>query len=258
MNTDRSLEGRVAVITGAANGLGASIAYCLSAKGAFVALSDIDSAKIQTVGAGIPDSLPLTLDVGDPQAVKTAIEQVNDFYGRVDILINNAGFQRVAPIAEYLEDDWNAIVQTILTGTFLCTKYSLPYLRKSGYGRVVNIASVHGLVASPYKAAYVAAKHGVVGFTKALALEEAENNVTANAVCPGYLRTALAEVQIAEKAKKNGVDYKAAELDLLKPMSIKRLFEPDEVSELVAYLSSDLACGMTGSVIPIDGGWTAQ
>ena len=147
----------------------------------------------------------------------------------------------------------------MLTGTFLCTKYALPHLRRSSSGRVVNIASVHSLVASPFKSAYVAAKHGVLGFTKALALEEADNRITANAICPSYIRTALAEEQVTDQAKANNVtEAEALQEIILEPVAIKRLLEPEEVSELVVYLASDLASGITGSAIPIDCGWTAQ
>lgn len=252
------LSGRGAIVTGAATGLGLEIARALSREGARIALADIDEEQAQKAASRLAGSISVQLDVGDRSAVKAAVEETVAQFGRLDILVNNAGFQRISPIAKFDEDDWDAILRTMLTGTFLCTKHTLPYLRQSDCGRVINIASVHGLVASPFKSAYIAAKHGVVGFTKALALEEASNGITANAVCPGYIRTALAETQIFDRMQDNDTSEAEALETLLQPMAIKRFLEPEEISELVVYLASDFAKGMTGSVIPIDCGWTAR
>ena len=253
------LDGRVAIVTGAANGLGLSIARAFSQEGARVALADLDGQGVEKVASELEGAISVQLDVRDRGAAKAAMEKTFTEFGRLDILVNNAGFQRIAPIGEFDEGDWEAIIGTMLTGTFLCTKHALPHLRRSGSGRIINIASVHSLVASPFKSAYVAAKHGVLGFTKALALEEAANGITANAVCPSYIRTALAEEQITEQAQANNVtEAEALEEIILEPVAIKRLLEPEEVSELVVYLASDLASGVTGSAIPIDCGWTAR
>ena len=253
------LDGRVAIVTGAANGLGLSIARAFSQEGARVALADLDGQGVEKAASGLEGAISVQLDVRDRDATKAAMEKTFTEFGRLDILVNNAGFQRIAPIGEFDEGDWEAIIGTMLTGTFLCTKHALPHLRRSGSGRIINIASVHSLVASPFKSAYVAAKHGVLGFTKALALEEAANGITANAVCPSYIRTALAEEQITEQAQANNVtEAEALEKMILEPVAIKRLLEPEEVSELVVYLASDLASGVTGSAIPIDCGWTAR
>src|SRR5919202_2085553 len=253
------LDGRVAIVTGAANGLGLSIARAFSQEGARVALADLDGQGVEKAASGLEGAISVQLDVRDRGAAKAAMEKTFTEFGRLDIMVNNAGFQRIAPIGEFDEDDWEAIIGTMLTGTFLCTKHALPHLRRSGSGRIINIASVHSLVASPFKSAYVAAKHGVLGFTKALALEEAANGITANAVCPSYIRTALAEEQITEQAQANNVtEAEALEKMILEPVAIKRLLEPEEVSELVVYLASDLASGVTGSAIPIDCGWTAR
>jgi 3-hydroxybutyrate dehydrogenase len=224
-----------------------------------VALADLDGQGVEKAASGLEGAISAQLDVRDRGAAKAAMEKTFTEFGRLDILVNNAGFQRIAPIGEFDEGDWEAIIGTMLTGTFLCTKHALPHLRRSGSGRIINIASVHSLVASPFKSAYVAAKHGVLGFTKALALEEAANGITANAVCPSYIRTALAEEQITEQAQANNVtEAEALEKMILEPVAIKRLLEPEEVSELVVYLASDLASGVTGSAIPIDCGWTAR
>lgn len=253
------LKGRGALVTGAASGLGLSIARALAREGARVAVADLDGEGAQKAASNLPEAIPLHLDVRDRKAVKATVEKSVAEFGCLDILINNAGFQRIAPIGEFDEDDWEAIIDTMLTGTFLCTKCALPYLRRSDSGRVINIASVHGLVASPFKSAYIAAKHGVVGFTKVLALEEAGNGITANSVCPSYIHTALAETQITEQARANNMtEAEALQALILQPVAIKRLLEPDEVSELVVYLASDLASGITGSAIPIDCGWTAR
>jgi 3-hydroxybutyrate dehydrogenase len=253
------LEGRGAIVTGAANGLGLSIARTLSQEGARVALADLDGKNAEKAASGLAEAIPVQLDVRDRDAVEATVEKTVAEFGRLDILVNNAGFQRIAPIGEFDEGDWDAIIGTMLTGTFLCTKHALPHLRQSSSGRVINIASVHGLVASPFKSAYVAAKHGVLGFTKALALEEAANGVTANAVCPSYIRTALAEEQVTDQAHANNMtEAEALKEIILEPVAIKRLLEPEEVSELVVYLASTLASGITGSAISIDCGWSAR
>ena len=253
------LAERTALVTGAARGLGRSIASALAREGARVVVADLDEEGARATAADIPHAVPVCLDVGDRDAVRATVDDFTKDGNGLDILVNNAGLQRISAVAEFDEDQWNLVVGTMLTGTFLCTKHALPHLRRSTAGRVINIASVHGLVASPFKSAYVAAKHGVVGFTKSLALEEAENGVTANAVCPGYVRTALAEAQVTELARENQIDEAAALREiLLEPAAVKRLVEPDEVAELVVYLASDAAGAITGSAIPIDCGWTAR
>lgn len=253
------LDGRAAIVTGAANGLGLAIAQTLHREGARVTLADLDKDRAERAASDLTGSLSVQLDVRDKVAVATAVETSVAEFGHLDILINNAGFQRIAPISEFDDDEWQAIIDTMLRGTFLCTKYALPHLRRPGSGRVINVASVHALVASPLKSAYVAAKHGVLGFTKALALEEADNGVTANAVCPSYVRTALAEEQVTGHARENNIsEAEALEQILLEPVAVKRLLEPDEVADLIVYLASDLASGITGSAIPIDCGWTAR
>lgn len=253
------LEDRGAIVTGAAHGLGLSIARAFSQEGARVTLADLDGKNAEKAASRLAEAVPVQLDVRDRDAVEAVVEKTVAEFGRLDILVNNAGFQRISSVGEFDEGDWEAIIGTMLTGTFLCSKYALPHLRQSSAGRIINIASVHALVASPFKSAYIAAKHGVLGFTKALALEEAANRITANAVCPSYIRTALAEDQVTEQARAhNMTEAEALKEIILEPVAIKRLLEPEEVSELVVYLASDLASGITGSAIPIDCGWTAR
>lgn len=252
------LTGRAALVTGAASGLGYSIAKALCNSGAKVAIADLDSADIEKAASTITGALPVSVDVRDSDLVRTMVDVSVAELGTLDIVVNNAGLQRINRIEDFDEREWRLVIDTMVTGTFLCTKYSLPHLRRSAFGRVVNIASVHSLVASPLKSAYVAAKHGVLGFTKALALEEAGNEITANAVCPGYVRTSLVERQITMYMDEHNATEPEAVEALLDPVAIKRLLEPDEVAELVVYLASDAARSITGSAFTIDCGWTAH
>lgn len=187
------------------------------------------------------------------------VDETVGSFGRLDILVNNAGLQYVCPVHEFPEEKWDLLVGVMLTGTFLCTKYALPHMMAQGWGRVVNVSSAHGLVASPYKSAYVAAKHGVVGFTKSVALEVAPYGVTVNAVCPAYVRTPLVEGQVADQARIHGIpEAQVVERILLEPAAVKRLLEPEEVARFVLYLCTDLGGGMTGAAYPLDLGWTAR
>jgi len=180
-------------------------------------------------------------------------------FGRLDILVNNAGLQFIAPVHEFPEEQWELLVGVMLTGTFLCTKHSLPHMIANRWGRVINISSIHGLVASPFKSAYVSAKHGIVGFTRTLALEVAEHGITANAICPGWVRTPLVEGQIAEQARMYRIpEGEVIDKVVLAPAAIKRLLEPTEIADFVLYLASDAAAGLTGAALPLDAGWTAR
>jgi 3-hydroxybutyrate dehydrogenase len=187
------------------------------------------------------------------------IEETVREFRRLDILVNNAGLQYISPVVDFDEDKWDYLISVMLTGTFLCSKYALPYLIKSGHGRIINISSIHGLVASKFKAAYVSAKHGILGFTKTLALEMGDQKVTVNAICPSYVRTPLVDRQVDDQAKA----HKLSRDDVIKKVILtdsptKRLLEPDEIAELAVYLAGDISAGITGSAIPIDGGWTAR
>jgi 3-hydroxybutyrate dehydrogenase len=197
----------------------------------------------------------LTERAGNRDAIAAALSQ----FGRLDAVIPNAGFQHVAPIDEFPEDRWDAVISLLLTSPFLLARYAWPHLRASGAGRYVAIASVHGLVASPYKAAYVSAKHGVLGLVKTLALEGAPHGISATAICPGYVRTPLVEGQIADQAKAHGLtEDRVLEEVILEPQAIKRLIEPDEVAATVAFLLGPDGRAFTGAPVIMDQGWSAR
>ncbi len=257
------LRGRAAIVTGAGSGIGRAIAEALARSGAAVCAGDLnDSAARETaerIEHGGGHAIATHTDVRDRDQVRQMVEGAVRAFGRLDILVNNAGLQHIAPVHEFPEEKWDLLIGVMLTGTFLCTKYSLPHMIAGRWGRVLNISSIHGLVAAPFKSAYIAAKHGIVGFTRAVALEVADYGVTANAICPAYVRTPLVEGQIAEQARVHGISkQQVVEKVMLASAAIKRLLEPDEVAMLVLYLCSDVASGITGTAYPIDVGWTAR
>lgn len=257
------LHGKAAVVTGAGSGIGRAIAETLASAGAQVCVTDVDEARagqvvgeIQRRGAR---AIAWRADVRDGGQVRTMVAETLGAFGRLDILVNNAGLQFIAPVHEFPEEKWDLLVGVMLTGTFLCTKHCLPHMMANRWGRVINISSIHGLVASPFKSAYVSAKHGIVGFTRTLALEVAEHGITANAICPGYVRTPLVEGQIAEQARMYRIpEGEVIDKIVLAPAAIKRLLEPEEIADLVLYLCSDAAAGFTGAALPLDAGWTAR
>lgn len=257
------LKNRSAIVTGAGSGIGRAIAGMLASSGAAVCVSDVNAGAAQDAAAQIERgggrAIASRADVRDREQVRRMVEEAVRTFGRLDILVNNAGLQHIAPVLDFPEEKWDLLIGVMLTGTFLCTKYSLPRMIAGRWGRVVNIASIHGLVASPFKSAYISAKHGIIGFTRTLALEVAEHGITANAICPAYVRTPLVEGQIAEQARVHGIsDREVVEKIMLAPAAIKRLLEPDEVASLALYLCSDAASGITGAVHAIDAGWTAR
>ena len=254
-----SLAGKVALVTGSTSGIGLAIARALSAAGAKVMLNGFgEPAEIERLkaelGAGHDGA-----DLGDPAAIQRMITHCGDELGAPDILVNNAGIQHVAPVDQFPVDKWNAILAINLSAVFHTTRLALPGMRDKGWGRIVNTASAHSLVASPNKSAYVAAKHGVAGFTKAVALETARDGVTVNCISPGYVWTTLVENQIPDTMQARGLTREQVMNDvLLAAQPTKRFVTPEEVASLALYLCSDAAASITGANLSMDGGWTAQ
>ncbi|GAA0482791.1 3-hydroxybutyrate dehydrogenase [Streptomyces olivaceiscleroticus] len=250
------LGGRTALVTGAAGGIGAACALRLAADGATVRAVDRDGdglARLAERADGLPGTLrPVTLDLTDLDAAEESA-------AGADILVNNAGIQLVRPIEDFPPDVFATVLKVMLEAPFRLVRGALPHMYAQGWGRIVNISSVHGLRASPYKSAYVAAKHGLEGLSKVAALEGAEHGVTSNCVNPGYVRTPLVEKQLADQAEAHGIPTERVLTEvLLKDSAVKRLVEPDEVADAVAYLCGPQASFITGTSLAMDGGWTAH
>ena len=243
---------RAALVTGAASGIGRAIATRLQADGIEVLAVDL---RPDPAGPGTPYEADLT----DPDANRAAVAAALRRFGRLDIVVAGAGFQHVSPIQEFPLDRWNAILSLMLTSPFLLAREAWPALSVADTGRFIVIASAHSLVASPYKAAYVSAKHGVLGLVKTLALEGAEVGITATAVCPGYVRTPLVEAQIGDQARAHGLtEDEVLEQVILAPHAVKELIEPAEVAEVVAFLAGPGGRTFTGVPVTMDQGWTAR
>lgn len=245
-------ERKAALVTGAASGIGRAIAVRLTEAGMDVLGVDLEP---DPDGPGVPHRADLTSAADNAAAVSAALER----FGRLDLVVPNAGVQHVSPIEEFPLERWETIVALLLTSPFLLAKHAWPALKESGAGRVIVIASVHGLVASPFKAAYVSAKHGVLGLVKTLALEGAEVGITATAVCPGYVRTPLVERQIADQARAHSLsEDQVLEQVILAPHAVKELIEPDEVAEVVTFLAGPAGRAFTGAPVTMDQGWSAR
>ena len=258
-----SIEGKVAVITGSTSGIGLGIARGLARAGmnivinGFADAETIDKILLDLTKYGIKASYHHA-DMTKPVQIRDLILSTKEIYGSVDVLINNAGIQKVAPIEDFPEEDWDAIIAINLSSSFHTTKAVLPLMRAAGWGRIINIASAHGLVASPYKSAYVAAKHGILGLTKTTALECAEQNITCNAICPGYVMTPLVEKQVVDTAIARGISEEQVKTDvLLKAQWTKKFVQVEELAGTALFLCSDSAQNITGAHINVDGGWTA-
>ena len=258
-------KGKTALVTGSTSGIGLGIATTLAAKGANVILNGFgDAAEIEKLRTKLAADHGVKVrydgaDLSQQDAIEAMMGNAIEAFGAVDILINNAGIQFVAPIDEFPVAKWNAIIALNLTASFHTIRLALPKMKERKWGRIVNIASAHALVASPYKSAYVAAKHGIAGLTKTVALEVATQGITMNAICPGYVWTPLVEKQIPDTAKARGLTEAQVINDvLLHAQPTKQFVQVSEVAALAAFLASDEAASITGAIIPIDGGWTAQ
>jgi 3-hydroxybutyrate dehydrogenase len=246
------LAGKAALVTGAASGIGRAVAARLESDGARVLAVDL---RPDSDGPGEPHQADLTTREGNRGAVDAALER----FGRLDAVVANAGFQHVARVADFPEDRWDGLLALMLTSPFLLAKYAWDALARSGEGRFVAIASVHGLVASPFKAGYVSAKHGLLGLVKTLALEGPKDGIQASAVCPAFVRTPLVEAQIADQAKAHGVpEERVLEEVILEPHAVKRLIEPEEVAGVVAFLMTRDGRAFSGAAVTMDLGWTAR
>ncbi len=262
----RELEERTALVTGSTSGIGLGLARRLAAAGANVVLNGFgDATEIEGARRAIEEEFGVRAihsgaDMRDGEAIARMVAMAEETFGRCDILVNNAGIQHVAPVEEFPTDKWDAILAINLSSAFHTIRAALPGMRRRGFGRIVNIASAHGLVASPFKAAYVAAKHGVVGLTRVVGLETAEDaNITCNAICPGYVRTPLVEGQIADQAKAHAMSEEQVIREvILAAQPTRRFVEIDEIADLTLLLCRSESRSITGAALTIDGGWTAR
>jgi 3-hydroxybutyrate dehydrogenase len=257
--------GKTALVTGSTSGIGLGIARTLAAQGANIILNGFgERAEVERLRAGLAEQHDVQVrhddaDLSRPEAIEAMMGAALAEFGCIDLLVNNAGIQHVAPVDEFPVDKWYAILAINLSASFHTVRLALPPMKKKGFGRIVNIASAHALVASPYKSAYVTAKHGVAGFTKTVALEVAEAGITVNAVCPGYVLTPLVEKQIPDTARARGITNEEVVRNvLLAAQPTKQFVTVEQVAALTAFLCSDDAASITGAVLPIEGGWTAQ
>jgi 3-hydroxybutyrate dehydrogenase len=248
------------LITGAGSGIGAGLAVELARLGHHVILSDV---ALEQAGAGAAairsaggSAEAVRIDVTSDESVAVAVASLS---GPIDVLVNNAGLQNVAPLEEFSMETWSLLVAVMLTGVARLTRAVLPGMRRRGYGRIINMGSIHSLVASPFKSAYVAAKHGLVGFSKTIALETKDVDITVNTICPSYVKTALVDRQIAEQARTRGIaESDVVDTIMLQPMPKRVFIGFDELAGIAAFLVSPAARNITGQTIVVDGGWTAQ
>ena len=259
------LKGKSVVITGSTSGIGKALAEAFAVAGCNVMINGFgDSDEIKSLLADLEaknniSALYSAADMGKADQIKKMVEDAQAAFGGVDILVNNAGIQHVAPIDEFPPEKWDAIININLTSAFHTVRSVLPGMKAKKWGRIINIASAHGLVASPFKSAYVAAKHGMVGLTKTVALEVAEQGITCNAICPGYVKTPLVEGQIADQAKARNMPPDAVVRDvLLAAQPTKKFVTVEELNALALFLADEKAASINGAAISIDGGWTAQ
>ena len=260
----KPLDGRVAIVTGSTSGIGLGIARAFAAAGADVVINGIADQRVidelcsECAGLG-KRAVYDGADLMEADACAALIHNTIERFGRLDVLVNNAGIQHVAPIEDFPVEKWNAILALNLSAAFHTIRTAIPQMKRAGFGRIINVASAHALVASPFKGAYVAAKHGIYGLTKTVALEVARSGITCNAICPGYVWTPLVEKQIDDTAKARGITRDQVINDvLLAAQPSKRFATVEELGALALFLSSPAAASITGTSISVDGGWTAQ
>jgi len=252
---------RVVIVTGAAQGIGYAIAEAFAANGDQPVIADLSLEEAQLAASAIAEKYhcraeAYRTDVADASSVEALFARVADAFGGADVVVNNAGLQHIDPIEHFPEDKWDRLIAVMLKGPFLMTKYAIPHMKRQQYGRIINISSVHGKLASPYKSAYVAAKHGVIGLTRTAALELAPYNITVNAVLPGTVHTKLIENQLQKLADEDGITREEAlHKHLLAKQAIKRFIKPEEVAACCVFLASDGASSITGDTISVSGGW---
>ncbi len=259
------LKGKTAVVTGSTSGIGLACARAFAEQGANVMINGLgDANEIETTRAAIEKDFGVRCiyspaNMMKPDEIADMIATAEKEFGSVDVLVNNAGIQHVAPVDEFPLEKWDAIIAINLSSAFHASRAALPGMKKRGWGRIINTASAHALVASPFKSAYVAAKHGIAGLTKTTALEVAEQGITVNAICPGYVWTPLVEAQIPDTMKARNMTEEEVKRDvMLKAQPTKKFVTVEQVAGFAVFLCSDTASSITGSILPIDGGWTAQ
>ncbi len=259
------LAGKSAIVTGSTSGIGLGIARRLAAAGANVMVNGLgdraqtDAAVRSVAAAGPGDVVFSPANMIRPGEIAAMVDDAVSAFGGIDILVNNAGIQFVSPVQDFPPEKWDDIIAINLSSSFHTIRAATPHMLAAGWGRIVNISSLHALVASPYKAAYVAAKHGVAGLTKVVALELAQQNITVNSIAPGYVETPLVTGQVADTARARGITEEEVVRDvMLAAQPTKKFIQIDEIAELVLYLCSDAAASVTGAILPVDGGWSAQ
>lgn len=259
----KSLKGRTALITGSTSGIGLGMAKGLAAEGADVVINglgdagEIEKARKEVEALGVRCVYD-GADMTKPAQITAMVEKAIKDFGKVDILVNNAGLQHVAPIEEFPPEKWDALIAIILSSAFHTTRAAVPAMKKNKWGRIINLASAHALVASPFKSAYVSAKHGLLGFTKTMGVELAQSGITCNAICPGYVHTKLVDNQIAATAKARGIsEEEVVNNVLLAAQWTKKFVTVEQIAALAVFICSDAAQNITGAALPIDGGWTA-
>lgn len=266
MAESTALQGKTALVTGSSSGIGLGIATAFAARGVNVMLNGIEEpgqvedvlGDVRAAATGGAECAYTRADVSKPDAVRDMVEATAKQFGSLEILVNNAGIQYVAPIDEFPEAKWDAIIAINLSSAFHSVKAALPHMRASGYGRVINVCSAHSLRASPNKVAYVTAKHGLAGLTKTVALETARENITVNAISPGYVWTPLVEKQIPDYAQSNGMTEEEAKHEILDKQASKEFATVEQIAALAVFLADAPAAQITGANYPVDGGWTAS